>query len=67
MARRISTVAVLTLLAVSAARTQSTGVPVFEVDAAWPKGLPNNWTFGEFSDVAGEMSRSDRSDRSPFL
>ena len=27
------------------------GVPVFEVDASWPKGLPNNWTFGEFSGV----------------
>jgi DNA-binding beta-propeller fold protein YncE len=25
---------------------------VFEVDASWPKALPNNWTFGEFSGVA---------------
>ena len=52
MARHIWTIGVLTLLAVSAARTQSPGVPVFEVDAAWPKSLPNNWTFGEFSGVA---------------
>lgn len=26
--------------------------PIFEVDARWPKALPNNWTFGEFSGVA---------------
>ena len=51
MARRMWMIAVLTLLAVSAVRTQSAGVPVFEVDPSWPKGLPNNWTFGEFSGV----------------
>jgi DNA-binding beta-propeller fold protein YncE len=28
------------------------GVPQFQVDPAWPKPLPNNWTFGEFSGVA---------------
>jgi hypothetical protein len=27
-------------------------VPIFQVDAGWPKPLPNNWTFGEFSGVA---------------
>ena len=34
------------------AQQQTAEVPVFEVDAAWPKELPNNWTFGEFSGVA---------------
>ena len=28
------------------------GVPKFQVDPYWPKALPNNWTFGEFSGVA---------------
>lgn len=32
--------------------TQQPGVPVFQVDPNWPKTLPNNWTFGEFSGVA---------------
>jgi len=27
-------------------------VPTFQVDALWPKPLPNNWTFGEFSGLA---------------
>lgn len=31
---------------------QQTGVPMFQVDPNWPKSLPNNWTFGEFSGVA---------------
>jgi DNA-binding beta-propeller fold protein YncE len=52
MVRRISIIVVVTALAVSAVHSQSTGVPVFEVDPSWPKGLPNNWTFGEFSGVA---------------
>jgi len=29
-----------------------TAVPTFQVDALWPKPLPNNWTFGEFSGLA---------------
>ena len=33
-------------------QNQRTGVPIFQVDAAWPRPLPNNWTFGEFSGVA---------------
>jgi DNA-binding beta-propeller fold protein YncE len=52
MVRRISIIVAVTALAVSAVHSQSTGVPVFEVDPSWPKGLPNNWTFGEFSGVA---------------
>jgi DNA-binding beta-propeller fold protein YncE len=52
MVRRIAIIVAVTALAVSAAQSQSTGVPVFEVDPSWPKGLPNNWTFGEFSGVA---------------
>ena len=34
------------------AQQPAAGVPVFEVDPYWPKTLPNNWTFGEFSGVA---------------
>jgi DNA-binding beta-propeller fold protein YncE len=52
MAARLLLIAVLALLSVSTAHTQSAGVPVFEVDPSWPKGLPNDWTFGEFSGVA---------------
>lgn len=28
------------------------GVPTFDVDPYWPKPLPIDWTFGEFSGVA---------------
>jgi DNA-binding beta-propeller fold protein YncE len=35
------------------AGAQSAGdVPVFEVDAAWPKPLPNNWAVGPVSGIA---------------
>lgn len=30
----------------------SRGVPIFEVDAAWPKPLPNKWAIGQVSGVA---------------
>ena len=33
-------------------RKPGTAVPTFQVDAYWPKPLPNNWTFGEFSGLA---------------
>ena len=37
----------------AAAQGQKPGaVPTFQVDAYWPKPLPNNWTFGEFSGLA---------------
>ncbi len=55
MRRAIRIVVVLLAVAVagSAGRAQQpAGVPVFEVDPSWPKALPNNWTFGEFSGVA---------------
>lgn len=38
--------------AAAQAQKQGSGVPRFEVDPSWPKPLPNNWTFGEFSGVA---------------
>jgi len=38
--------------AAAQAQKQGSGVPRFEVDPNWPKPLPNNWTFGEFSGVA---------------
>ncbi len=35
------------------ADAQSAGdVPTFEVDAAWPKPLPNNWAVGPVSGIA---------------
>ena len=36
---------------VGVARTSSQGMPVFQVDPAWPK-LPNNWVIGIVSSVA---------------
>ncbi len=38
--------------AAAQAQKQGAGVPRFQVDPNWPKPLPNNWTFGEFSGVA---------------
>ena len=34
------------------ARSAEGGAPVFEVDLAWPKPLPNNWTLGPVSGIA---------------
>ena len=52
MAKRWLVVAVVCLAGTLVGYSQPAGVPVFEVDPAWPKGLPDNWTFGEFSGVA---------------
>ena len=35
-----------------AASSSSSGVPAFQVDAAWPQPLPNNWILGQVSGVA---------------
>ena len=35
-----------------AASSSSGGVPSFQVDAAWPQPLPNNWILGHVSGVA---------------
>jgi hypothetical protein len=45
-------ISVLLLATGHSVHTQGSGVPVFEIDPSWPKALPNNWTFGEFSGVA---------------
>src|SRR5262245_55041184 len=50
-----------------AAHAQSTGdVRLFEVDASWPKPLPNNWQLGPVSgittDARGHIWRADRGD-----
>ena len=44
----------LALVTVGLARgqAQEAEIPVFEVDTAWPKLLPNDWAFGQFSGVA---------------
>ncbi len=34
---------------------QSSGVPVFEVDPAWPKPLPNNWLTGQPSAITVDI------------
>ena len=39
------------LMPIAAAQTPE-AVPVFEVDAAWPKPLPNNWAVGPVSGIA---------------
>jgi DNA-binding beta-propeller fold protein YncE len=41
----------IALVAVVAAQGQARRVPVFEVDAAWPK-LPNNWVLGQTPGIA---------------
>jgi len=43
--------AILERIGVAQAQEGRAGLPVFEVDPYWPKALPNNWTFGEFSGV----------------
>jgi DNA-binding beta-propeller fold protein YncE len=43
-------ICLLALDACSAARAQST--PVYKVDAAWPKQLPNNWIMGQVGGMA---------------
>ena len=44
----------LALLAVGLGpgQAQETEIPVFEVDPVWPRPLPNDWAFGQFSGVA---------------
>lgn len=49
---RVAALAFLIAVSVGRGQTQGTGVPMFQVDPTWPKPLPNNWTFGEFSGVA---------------
>ena len=50
MIRRLLVAGVLAV-AVASARGAGTEVPVFELDAAWPK-LPNNWVLGQTPGVA---------------
>ena len=49
---------VLTTLVVQPAQSQPGGVPQFQVDASWPKDLPNNWILGQVSGLA--VDRQDR-------
>ena len=42
---------------IAAAQTPE-AVPVFEVDAAWPKPLPNNWAVGPVSGITTDDARS---------
>jgi DNA-binding beta-propeller fold protein YncE len=51
---------VLALLAavsclIPSAAAQSPDIPVFEVDASWPKPLPNNWAVGPVSGIATDQ------------
>ena len=39
-------------LAVAAPAIAGDGVPQFEVEAAWPKPLPNNWILGQVAGIA---------------
>lgn len=47
---RIAALAVIALFAV-APHTYAGEVPRFEVDASWPKPLPNNWTIGQVGGI----------------
>ncbi len=49
---------VLATLVVQPAQSQPGGVPQFQVDASWPKDLPNNWILGQVSGLA--VDRQDR-------
>jgi hypothetical protein len=51
-------VATLPLVASSAHAESAAAVPQFEVDAFWPKPLPNKWILGQVSGIA-----TDRYDR----
>ena len=46
----IAVVCAMTLAAGIAA--DAPGVPVYKVDAAWPKQLPNNWIVGQIGGMA---------------
>jgi len=51
-------VATMALVASPAHADSAAAVPQFEVDAFWPKPLPNNWILGQVSGIA-----TDRHDR----
>src|SRR3569833_1614812 len=42
------------LLLAAASPLSAQTVPQFQVDASWPKPLPNNWLFGQVANVAVE-------------
>ncbi|MBV8030496.1 MAG: hypothetical protein JO035_03200 [Betaproteobacteria bacterium] len=50
--------AVLAALAAPAGAQNAEGAPQYQVDALWPKTLPNNWILGQVSGIA-----TDRFDR----
>src|SRR5215813_702345 len=40
------------------AQTPKAGVPQFQVDALWPKDLPNNWLLGQVSGITTDRSNN---------
>src|SRR2546423_13692969 len=40
------------------AQTQKAGVPQFQVDALWPKDLPNNWLLGQVSGITTDRNNN---------
>ncbi len=51
--------ALLALVGVQAqAQTPKAGVPQFQVDALWPKDLPNNWLLGQVSGLTSDRNNN---------
>jgi DNA-binding beta-propeller fold protein YncE len=50
--RTINTAAIAAALLIAASPVRAADVPRFEVDASWPRTLPNNWIMGQASGVA---------------
>src|SRR5258705_10588995 len=40
------------------AQTPKAGVPQFQVDALWPKDLPNNWLLGQVSGLTTDRNNN---------
>src|SRR5215470_13728515 len=47
-------VATMALVASPAHADSAAAVPQFQVDAFWPKPLPNNWLLGQVSGIAAD-------------
>jgi DNA-binding beta-propeller fold protein YncE len=54
----VKTLLFIILAALGAGAAAQDAVPQFQVDASWPKALPNNWILGQVSGIA-----TDRFDR----
>src|SRR5882672_1173805 len=52
MKRFVAALALSLLLGTGAISAWAEGVPQFQVDASWPKALPNNWTIGQVGGIA---------------